>query len=127
MAAAKGLRLRHVASNRTIRTDRRLMERILANLVANAIRYTDQGGVVIGVRSHAGRSWIEVWDSGIGIKPDDLAVIFDEFHQLDNPVRGNAGGSGLGLAIVDRSSRTLGLPLRVASHPGKGSMFAIGI
>jgi signal transduction histidine kinase len=127
MAETKGLHLRGVPCSRILRTDRRLLERILANLVANAIRYTDRGGVLIGVRSHAGRPWIEVWDSGIGIKPEDLAVIFDEFHQLNNPVRGNAGGSGLGLAIVDRSSKALGLPIRVASQPGKGSVFAVGI
>jgi signal transduction histidine kinase len=127
LAEAKGVCLRRVPSRRVVRTDRRLIERIIANLIANAVRYTDCGGVLVGVRSHDGRPWIEVWDSGIGIDAEHLSVIFDEFHQIDNPSRNSTGGSGLGLAIVERAAKTLGLPIRVASILGKGSVFAIGL
>lgn len=127
LAEAKGIRLRRVACRRIVHTDRKLIGRMLANLVANAVRYTDHGGIVIGVRCRDGRPWLEVWDSGIGIDAAHLSVIFDEFHQLSNPNRNSGTGSGLGLAIVERAAKTLGRPIRVASTLGKGSVFAIGL
>ena len=126
-AAAKGLRLRHVASHLTVRTDPALMRRILCNLVANAVKYTRRGGVVLGCRRRGGTARIEVWDSGIGIPADQLASVFEEFLQLDNPERARDKGSGLGLAIVDRAARLLGVKVRVRSIPGRGSCFAVEV
>lgn len=126
-AASKNVRLDAVACDRAmVRTDPALIERVLSNLVANAVRYTDHGRVLVGCR-HAGdgRLRIEVWDTGIGIPHDKLSEIFEEFRQLGNPERGRDKGTGLGLAIVDRIARLLGHEITVRSEVGKGSMFAI--
>jgi PAS domain S-box-containing protein len=129
-ALAKGLRLRCVASNLHARTDPVLLRRILSNFIANAIRYTAQGGVLVACRRHHGKQWIEVWDTGIGVASDKMGEIFEEFKQLESDersrVQGNGGGgSGLGLAIVAKSAELLGLQVRVKSRIGHGSMFAI--
>ena len=124
-AEAKNICLRMVASGQTARTDRVLLERILGNLVSNAVRYTDKGGVIIGCRRSRGKVWIEVRDTGIGIPQDKTAEIFEEFKQLANPGRNREKGSGLGLAIVKRTADLLGLKIRVSSRPGRGSSFAI--
>ena len=126
-ATAKGLRLRHVASRLAVRTDPALMRRILGNLLANAVKYTRHGGVVLGCRRRGQLARIEVWDSGIGIPADQLTNVFEEFLQLDNPERAREKGSGLGLAIVDRSARLLGVKVRVRSIPGRGSCFAVEV
>lgn len=122
-ASLKGLRLRAVASRLHARTDPVLFRRILGNLIANGVRYTEQGGVVVGCRRRQGKYWIEVWDSGIGIPADKIGEVFEEFRQLDRDERNR--GSGLGLAIVAKSAALLGLEVRVRSWPGKGSMFAL--
>ena len=122
-AELKGLRLRLRSSGMAVRTDRQLMQRILDNLVANAIRFTDKGGLLIACRRHKGKHWIEVWDSGIGIPADKTEVIFEEFRQLGDDARNR--GSGLGLAIVAKTAALLGLQIRLHSRPGRGSMFAI--
>lgn len=122
-ALLKGLRLRAVASSLHARTDPVLFRRIIGNLIANAVRYTERGGVLIGCRRHQGKHWIEVWDSGIGIPEEMIADVFEEFRQLDNEARNR--GSGLGLAIVAKSAALLGLEIRVCSRAGKGSMFAL--
>lgn len=123
IAHAKGLRLRVRRCAEFACSDRLLVKRILGNLVSNALRYTNQGGVLIACRRHRGKQWVEVWDSGIGIAADQTEVIFEEFHQLGDPARNQ--GSGLGLAIVAKSAALLGLAVRVNSVPGRGSMFAI--
>ena len=120
-AEAKGLRLRLRTCRFIARTDPRLLQRLLGNLVANAIRYTDAGGLLIACRRHDGRHWAEVWDSGVGIAAHQTNIIFEEFRQLADEAR----GSGLGLAIVAKIAALLGLELRVHSRPGRGSMFAI--
>jgi CheY-like chemotaxis protein/anti-sigma regulatory factor (Ser/Thr protein kinase) len=122
-AELKGLRVRWRHSGLAVRTDRQLLQRILGNLIANAIRYTDRGGVLVACRRHAGVRWIEVWDTGIGIAAEDTGVIFEEFRQLGDNARNR--GSGLGLAIAAKTSAVLGLRMRVRSTPGRGSMFAI--
>jgi len=122
-AMLKGLRLRAVPSSLHARTDPVLFRRMIGNLIANAVRYTERGGVVIGCRRRQGKHWIEVWDSGIGIPEDKTGEIFEEFSQLDNDARNR--GSGLGLAIVAKSAALLGLEVRLRSQPGKGSMFAL--
>jgi signal transduction histidine kinase/DNA-binding NarL/FixJ family response regulator len=126
-AREKGLRLRMVPSNAWVRSDFILLERILLNLVSNAIRYTDRGGVTVGCRRRGRVLRIEVWDSGIGIPEDQRKNVFDEFYQLADPERIRRGGLGLGLAIVDRLCRLLDHPLEVTSTLGRGSRFAVSL
>lgn len=122
-AMEKGLRLRSVTSRLYARTDPVIYQRIVGNLISNAIRYTDQGGVLVGCRRRQGKYWIEVWDSGIGIPEDKTSEIFEEFRQLEHDERNR--GSGLGLAIAAKSATLLGLEIRLCSRLGKGSMFAL--
>lgn len=122
-AQAKGLRLRLRATDAWTYTDRKLMQRVVGNLVSNAIRYTERGGVLVACRRRAGKHWVEVWDTGIGIARDKLGRAFEEFAQLNDADR--TIGSGLGLSIVAKTSQLLGLQMRVQSTPGKGSLFAI--
>jgi PAS domain S-box-containing protein len=122
-AESKGLSLRCGRFGLTARTDPVLLQRVLANFVSNAIRYTERGGVLIICRRHHGKRWVEVWDTGIGIPADKTGEIFEEFRQLGGP--GRTHGSGLGLAIVARTAGLLGLEIRVQSRPNRGSMFAI--
>ncbi|MFQ5958706.1 MAG: hybrid sensor histidine kinase/response regulator [Alphaproteobacteria bacterium] len=126
-AAAKGVELRVVATGVGVRSDSTLLEGILRNLLANAVRYTDAGRIVLGCRRRGDSLGIEVWDSGEGIPEDERDAIFEEFHQLGNPERDRTRGLGLGLAIVDRMSRLLGHRVTVASTPGKGSVFAVEV
>lgn len=122
-ANVKGLTLRLRASNWTARSDPILLRRILGNLIENAIRYTERGSVLVACRRRQGKTWIEVWDTGIGIPADKTTEIFEEFKQLGDQARNN--GSGLGLAIVARTAALLGLKIQVRSRPGRGSVFAI--
>lgn len=126
-AEQKGLALRCRGTGMIGHTDPVLFQRIVGNLVANAIRYTEQGGVLIACRRRQGTIWVEVWDTGIGIPPDKTAEIFEEFKQLANPERNRAKGSGLGLAIVAKTAALLGLEIRLHSRPGKGSVFRVGL
>lgn len=104
-----------------------LLERMLRNLISNAIRYTDSGNVVVRCICTGGRVEIEVTDSGIGIKPESVPHIFDEYYQVDNPHRDRRKGLGLGLTIVRRIDQLLGSELKVNSEPGAGSTFAFSI
>ena len=122
-AQMKGLDLRVRASPIVIHTDFKLMQRILGNLVTNALRYTATGGVLVATRLHAGKQWLEVWDTGIGIAPEQRSVVFEEFTQIHTATRNH--GNGLGLSIVARIARLLGLQIRLQSRPGKGSLFAV--
>ncbi|MDP2832548.1 MAG: ATP-binding protein [Pseudomonadota bacterium] len=124
-AAAKGLKLRFRASPVYLASDPVLLGRILRNLVANALRYTERGGVLVSVRERRGKACIQVWDSGAGIAVEHLAHVFQEFFQIDNPQRDRAHGLGLGLAIVDRLARLLGYPLSVRSVLGRGTVFSL--
>jgi signal transduction histidine kinase/CheY-like chemotaxis protein len=126
-AREKGLRLRVLPSRAWIRTDAILLERILLNLVSNAIRYTSRGGVLVGGRRRGDSMRIEVWDSGIGLAEDQHRSIFGEFYQVDAPSPGGRAGLGLGLSIVDGLCRLLGHPIDLASRPGKGSRFAVSV
>jgi signal transduction histidine kinase/DNA-binding NarL/FixJ family response regulator len=126
-AREKGLRLRVVSSDAVIRSDFILLERILLNLVSNAIRYTVHGGVIVGCRRRADILHVEVWDSGIGIPEDQRGNIFGEFYQVPTAERDRSGGLGLGLAIVDRLCRLLKHPIEVTSRLGRGSRFAISV
>lgn len=126
-AKATGLRLRFVATRANVRTDPILLERMLRNLIENALRYTKKGGIVVGCRRRGDQVMVMVCDSGIGIAPEDQAAIFEEFHQIDNPERDRAKGLGLGLAIVERMGRLLGHPVSLTSCPGQGSCFTIAL
>ena len=108
-----------------VQSDSMLLELILRNLVSNAIRYTNKGGVLVACRRHQNSAVIEVWDTGIGIKPEDQKTVFREFHQLGNPERDSQKGMGLGLAIADGLARTLGHDLTLASTPERGSVFRL--
>jgi signal transduction histidine kinase/ActR/RegA family two-component response regulator len=110
-----------------VRSDPVLLERIMRNLVANAVRYTDRGRIILGARRSARSVRIEVWDSGRGIPKDKHREIFQEFRQLDNPQRDRRKGLGLGLAIVERLVKLLDHPLELRSQLGRGSMFAVTV
>lgn len=126
-AEAQGLRFHVVATSAWVRTDPMLLERILRNLVENALRYTPQGGIVVGCRRGHGVVRLCVADTGIGIPETQQAAVFDEFVQIGNPERDRAKGLGLGLAIVRRLARLLGHEVHLRSRPGKGSVFAVDI
>ncbi len=127
VASDKGLRLRLRSSEIWVQSDPTLLHRILLNLISNALRYTGNGGVLVGCRRSRGGShlWIEVWDTGVGIAPEYQQDIFREFYQIGNPERDRSKGLGLGLNIVDRTARLLGHPLQLCSIPGHGTRFRI--
>jgi signal transduction histidine kinase/ActR/RegA family two-component response regulator len=104
-----------------------LLERILINLVANALRYTESGGILIGCRRRGNMVRIEVWDTGVGIVPEHQQAIFQEFYQVGNPERDRTKGLGLGLSIAARLARLLGGRIDVQSTPGRGSVFAVEV
>lgn len=125
LAAAKGLGFEIDVPPATVRSDRALLARVLANLLSNAIRYTPSGQVRIGGQVADGFLRLEVADSGIGIAPEHLPRIFDEFYQVDTLARGRRQGFGLGLATVQRLGELLGLGVAVRSTPGEGSVFEL--
>ncbi|VTZ48675.1 Hybrid sensor histidine kinase/response regulator [Methylocella tundrae] len=125
LAAEKALDLRFVAPRGAVTSDKALLERILSNFVANAIRYTDYGGIVVGCR-HVGRSLrIEVWDTGRGVEAEHLPRIFDEFYKAPDATRAKKMGLGLGLNIVKRLAILLKHEVTVRSIPGRGTVFAV--
>lgn len=124
-ADMRGLQFRWRDSGLIAHSDRALISRILNNLIANAVRHTEQGAVLVACRRHGGKHWVEVWDTGRGIPEDKTELIFDEFTQLGDGARNR--GSGLGLSIVAKTAAVLGVEIRLRSRPGKGSMFAVEI
>ena len=124
-AARKGLRLRIRQCDAVVETDPVLLYRLLSNLVHNAVRYTNRGGVLVACRPRMDGLLIEVWDTGIGIGPTQIHEIFREFYQVDNPQRDRDQGLGLGLAIVERTARILEHPIAVRSRLGRGSVFCV--
>jgi signal transduction histidine kinase/CheY-like chemotaxis protein len=125
-AQRQGLVLRIRPSSAVVETDPILLNRIVANFVDNALRYTARGGaVLVGCRRRAKGLLIEVWDNGMGIESAQLGEIFREFYQVDNPQRDRDQGLGLGLAIVERTAKLLDHPILVRSRPGRGSVFSI--
>lgn len=124
-AVEQELRMRFVPTRLVAYTDPILLERILTNLVSNALRYTARGGVVIGARRRDDQVCVEVWDSGIGIAADRQSQIFDEFYQVGNPGRDRRRGLGLGLAIVRRLTVLLRHELTLTSAPGQGTRFRL--
>jgi signal transduction histidine kinase/CheY-like chemotaxis protein len=124
-AHEKGLSFQLVSSSAWVRSDPILLERIVLNLVSNAVRYTTSGSVVVGCRRRVNTVHIEVWDSGPGIPKDQRRNIFGEFYRLTG---GNTqGGLGLGLAIVDRLCTLLGHSVQLLSTVGRGSRFSVAV
>lgn len=127
-AFEKGLALRLRGGQRVVHADPLLVERILRNLVSNAIRYTNDGTVLVAARARGDRVLLQVWDTGLGIKPEEQAKIFEEFYQVPNTpavAPHQRKGLGLGLAIVKRLADLMGAPLTLRSTAGKGSVFSL--
>ena len=126
-ARQKGLDLRVVPSSLAVRSDPVLLERIVQNLVSNAVSYTHDGKVVVGCRRGRDHARIEVWDNGVGVAQEELQTIFEDYYQVDNPARDRRKGLGLGLAIAQRIAKLLDHQIIVRSELGKGSLFAIRV
>jgi len=126
-ACAKSLQLRIVNTEYSVESDPAMLESILLNLVSNAIRYTQQGKVLLGCRWHGNTISIEVHDSGIGIAEQEIDHIFEEFYQVKNPERDRSKGLGLGLAIVKRQAALLVCPIGIESTEKKGTVFRIRV
>ncbi len=126
-AAEKGLRLRHCVPRAVIVTDPTLFPRMLWHLMANAVRYTAAGKILLGGRIRRDTLQLQLWDTGIGIPGRELQAVFEPFYQLGNPERDRNKGLGLGLAIVEKTARLLGHSLGVRSQAGVGTVFTISV
>jgi CheY-like chemotaxis protein/anti-sigma regulatory factor (Ser/Thr protein kinase) len=126
-AEEKALKLRFVTPRGTVATDRALLERILSNFVANAIRFTEVGTVLVGCRKEGRMLRIEVVDTGRGVREEDLERVFDEFYRAAEERRGQKSGLGLGLNIVKRLAELLEHPVRLRSRVGQGSIFSVTV
>jgi two-component system CheB/CheR fusion protein len=126
-AGHKQLQLRLLPSSAIIYSDRLLLGQILRNFVANAVRYTPAGKILIGCRRRGANLSLQIWDSGPGIEENQHSKIFEEFYQIGNQARSGGSSYGLGLAIANLTARLLGHPIEVVSVPGKGSMFAVEV
>ncbi len=126
LARAKGLDLKFMPCSQHVRSDRRLLRRLLQNLVSNAIKYTPSGRVLVGCRRRGNGLRVEVYDTGIGIPQAKRRAVFREFHRLDQGAR-VARGVGLGLSIVERIARVLDCEVALKSNVGRGSRFSIEV
>ncbi|AOY89898.1 hybrid sensor histidine kinase/response regulator [Marinobacter salinus] len=127
VATNAGLDFRVHTRPALVRTDHRMLIRIVRNLLSNAFRYTRAGGVLLALRIRGDQLRIEIWDTGVGIESNKLRDIFTEFHQLLPQGTGGRQGVGLGLAIVERMARVLGYQVDVTSRPGQGSRFVVSL
>ena len=127
VAESEGLGFDHYIPAYALRSDFRLLTRILRNFLSNACRYTDEGRVLLGARKRGEFVRIEVWDTGCGIEADQMQSIFLEFNQLGVQRAAERAGVGLGLAIVDRIATMLDYHIHVRSQPGRGSVFSIDV
>jgi signal transduction histidine kinase len=127
-AFEKGLALRLRGGARVVHADPLLVERIVRNLVSNAIRYTNDGSVLVACRARGDKVWVQVWDTGLGIRHEEQAKVFEEFYQVPNVAAvapDQKKGLGLGLAIVKRLADLMGAPISMRSVPGKGTVFTL--
>lgn len=124
-ARAKGLTVRNVPTSLWVHADPAVIERILGNLLSNAVRYTEDGRILVGVRRRPGACSLVVADTGVGLASHDQSRIFDDFFQVNNPERQRDKGYGLGLSTVHRLCAALGYEIEVQSTPGRGSSFAV--
>lgn len=127
LAPQYGVSIRKVSTNLVVDSDSVLLARILRNFISNALRYTGEGKVLLGCRRKKNGVSIEVWDNGVGMSPDEIAVIFQEFKRLKDSAKAFSNGLGLGLAIVDKLSKVLAHPIDVRSIKGKGSVFSVTV
>ncbi|WP_299199732.1 NahK/ErcS family hybrid sensor histidine kinase/response regulator [uncultured Amphritea sp.] len=127
VAEQRSVSLRVLGSGLNIRSDSRLLMRVLRNFLSNAFRYTPAGRVLLGVRRRGDHLELQVWDTGPGIPEDKLEDIFKEFQQIDHQYQTGRKGVGLGLAIVERIAGMLDHPIRISSRPGKGTMFSVSV
>ena len=130
LAQRRGLKLRVRRCGLTVHSDLKMLQRVLFNLVSNAMRYTRRGGVLVGCRKRGDAVWIEVRDTGRGIPAVEQERIFEEFHRLDEADHADGefdSGLGLGLAICHRICHMLEIPLTVRSTVGRGSVFAVRV
>ncbi len=125
LAKEKNIRLRVRANDICVQTDPLWLERVLRNLLSNALRYTEQGSVLLSVRKRSGSALIQVWDTGVGIPEESIDEIFNEFTQLKIPVINGRVGLGLGLSIVHRLCKLMGHDISVNSTINKGSVFSL--
>ncbi len=126
-AELAGLNLRFSPGGKWVSSDPQLLERLLANLVQNALKYTERGGVVVVARNAGGHVNVEVWDTGVGMDAAELPRVFDEFYQVGRSGRTRSRGLGMGLSIVKRVAELLGHRLAVASQPGRGTVFRLSV
>ncbi len=125
-AQERGLRWRVLPSLSQVRSNPLLLERMVGNLVSNAMRYTSAGGVLLSCRSRPGHLLVQVWDTGPGIPAHEQATIF-EAHHRGSAARPHDQGLGLGLSIVSRCARLLGIRVGLRSVPGRGSCFELWV
>lgn len=123
----KGIRLVVRPGGCWLYSDPILIRRVLENYLSNAVKYTDSGGILVAERRRGDTVRLEVWDTGRGIREEELDSIFDAFHQLDNPERDRRKGVGLGLSIVEQIASLLKTPVSVHSRFGRGSVFSIEV
>ena len=126
LAVAKGLDLTFMPCSLVVRSDRRLLRRLIQNLVSNAIKYTPKGRVLVGCRRRGDHLRIDVYDTGVGIPQSRWRDIFVEFHRLDQGAK-IARGVGLGLSIVERLARVLDCTIGLESESGRGSRFMVPV
>ncbi|HEX6364171.1 MAG TPA: ATP-binding protein [Albitalea sp.] len=127
-AFEKGLALRLRGGRHIAHADPVLVERIVRNLVSNAIRYTDDGGVLVSCRRRGDTLRLQVWDTGVGIPEAERSRVFEEFYQVPGtgaPSPQQRKGLGLGLAIVKRLAELMNAPLALCSQPGRGTVFTL--
>lgn len=125
MAEAKELRLTFMPTGAVVESDPVFLRRIAQNLVSNAIKYTQRGGVAVGARRRGGMCWLCVYDTGVGIPAVDRNRIFDEFQRLTHD--NGTPGMGLGLSIVRRACAKLGHPISLSSEAMRGTVFRVGL
>ena len=126
-AEAQRIAFHVVPCTLSVRSDPRLLEQMIRNLLSNALKYTKRGRVLLGCRRRGGNLSIQIWDTGAGIPESQLQEIFEEYHQLDNAARDRSLGLGLGLSIVKRLGVLLDHQVTVRSQMGKGSVFSVEV
>lgn len=127
VAEKKNLTFRFVPCKKVVHSDQQLLRRIIQNFLSNAIRYTQEGKILLGCRRDNNMLRVEVWDTGVGIAEGKLNEVFEEFKRIDNPRHSQVQGLGLGLAITERIANMLGHRLNVRSWPTKGTVFSVEI
>ena len=125
LAAARSLRFKYYypPGDLAFFTDPKLLQSLLRNLIGNALKYTERGGILVAIRRRGDQAIMQVWDTGMGIAPEHLRTIFDEYFQVANPERDKTKGLGLGLAIARRQAKLLATEIVCRSRSGKGTVF----